>query len=464
MSAMNTNEMNTAVAEVVLTAKQIKAKADYAKRKAKKQQELAIVEKEIRYYVLSNSNLEQVETAPSLDEYEIDCENEIDGATEITYKKIGTDEVGNDVDEESEVEESEEEEETDNYRFNDCEDCGDEFDNEGNPSLKYCENCDDHHPHIPTLVEIAETLAVAVVEEKVKKTTDSEDEDEVAMTTIQKRVAERQAKRDQEETEKNYLQWRQDNAERVLSEWVEDQISRINKCCEKDQKICLAVIHSGIGEDNHTILTQVANCVGDDFLSDVVKTAYENTIAKKVVATKVGGGMNRAVRKGKIPEKKPVGEQKAFLGEKKVLGERENRKIFKDGELLKHQIRGCIKLKGGADAYNGNNVWTCRYRKDEDLFRCKVEGGGLLTERVENMVKKLKKTFEGEWVIGRELEGVVFQFESLNQFAAVHNAIWRPNDPSSCESIWKGGNVRLVRKDGDNEMMDIKNLPLLKDE
>jgi hypothetical protein len=77
------------------------------------------------------------------------------------------------------------------------------------------------------------------------------------------------------------------------------------------------------------------------------------------------------------------------------------------------------------------------------------------------MVKKLKKTFEGEWVIGRELEGVVFQFESLNQFAAVHNAIWRPNDKSSCESIWKGGNVRLVRKDGDNEMMDIKNLPLL---
>lgn len=170
MSAMNTNEMNnTAVAEV-LTAKQIKAKADYAKKKAKKamkQQELVVVEKEIRYYVLSNSNLEQVETPPSLDEYEIDCENEIDGATEITYKKIGTDEVGNDVDEESEVEESEEEEETDNYRFNDCEDCGDEFDNEGNPSLKYCENCDDNHPHIPTLVEIAETLAV--VEEKVKK-------------------------------------------------------------------------------------------------------------------------------------------------------------------------------------------------------------------------------------------------------------------------------------------------------
>ena len=205
----------------------------------------------------------------------------------------------------------------------------------------------------------------------------------------------------------------------------------------------------GCGDGSDAILEAIDD---DQYLEDLVKSAYGETLAEGV--KKRGGGASKK-------EKKPVGEQKAFLGEKRALGERENRKIFENGELLKHQIGGCIKLSGGAGAYNGKNVWTCRYRKDEDLFRCKVEGSCKLTERVDKMVKKLKKTFEGEWVIGRELEGVVFQFESLNQFAAVHNAIWRPNDKSSCESIWKGGNVRLVRKDGDNEMMDIKNLPLL---
>jgi len=281
---------------------------------------------------------------------------------------------------------------------------------------------------------------------------EDEDEDEKMLKIYQKKVMEKQMKKMKEQAEANYGQWREENAERVLEEWVEDQIKRIRKCCEKDTYINAVVVNMGCGEGSDVILTAIADAGNEELLEDLVRGAYGETLAGDV--KKRGGGASKK-------EKKPVGEQKAFLGEKRALGERENRKIFENGDLLKHQIGGCIKLSGGAGAYSGKNVWTCRYRKDEDLFRCKVEGKCKLTERVDKMVKKLKKTFEGEWVIGRELEGVVFQFESLNQFAAVHNAIWRPNDKSSCESIWKGGNVRLVRKDGDNEMMDIKNLPLL---
>lgn len=283
---------------------------------------------------------------------------------------------------------------------------------------------------------------------------EDEDEDEKMLKILQKKVEEKKMKKMMEQAEANYGKWRQENAERVLNSWVEDQRTRIRKCCERDGFINPIVVNMGIGSMSSEILTAITDCdeLGGDLLEGIVKGAYGQTLAEGV--KKRGGGASKK-------EKKPVGEQKAFLGEKRALGERENRKIFENGELLKHQIGGCIKLSGGAGAYNGKNVWTCRYRKEEDLFRCKVEGSCKLTERVDKMVKKLKKTFEGEWVIGRELEGVVFQFESLNQFAAVHNAIWRPNDKSSCESIWKGGNVRLVRKDGDNEMMDIKNLPLL---
>ncbi len=285
---------------------------------------------------------------------------------------------------------------------------------------------------------------------------DNEDEEEAEkmLAIYQKKVNDIKMKKMMEQAEANYGKWRQENAEKVLSSWVEDQRNRIRKCCERDGFINPIVVNMGIGSMDSEILKAIEDCdeLGEELLEGIVKGAYGQTLAGDV--KKRGGGASKK-------EKKPVGEQKAFLGEKRALGERENRKIFENGELLKHQIGGCIKLSGGAGAYNGKNVWTCRYRKEEDLFRCKVEGSCKLTERVDKMVKKLKKTFEGEWVIGRELEVVVFQFESLNQFAAVHNAIWRPNDKSSCESIWKGGNVRLVRKDGDNEMMDIKNLPLL---
>lgn len=280
----------------------------------------------------------------------------------------------------------------------------------------------------------------------------SEDEDEKQLRLLQKKVEEKKMKKMRLQAEAFYTQWREENAERVLEDYIEDQRRRIRKCCEKDPYINAIVVNMGCGEGSDVILTAIADAGEEQMLNDLVRSAYGQTLAGDV--KKRGGGASKK-------EKKPVGEQKAFLGEKRCLGERENRKIFNDGELLKHQIGGVIKLSGGASAYNGKNVWTCRYRKEVDLFRCKVEGKCKLTERVDKMVKKLKKTYEGEWVIGRELEGVVFQFESLNQFAAVHNAIWRPNDKSSCESIWKGGNVRLVRQDGDNEMMDIKNLPLL---
>jgi hypothetical protein len=52
-------------------------------------------EEEVRHYILFDYNLTQVDTAPNLEEYEVESELVIDGATEITYKKIGTDEGGN---------------------------------------------------------------------------------------------------------------------------------------------------------------------------------------------------------------------------------------------------------------------------------------------------------------------------------------------------------------------------------
>lgn len=309
---------------------------------------------------------------------------------------------------------------------------------------------------VETEASEVESETSEVEEEEVDETAEvedsSEDEDEKQLRLLQKKVEEKKMKKMRLQAEAFYTQWREENAERVLEEYIEDQRRRIRKCCEKDPYINAIVVNMGCGEGSDVILTAIADAGEEQMLNDLVRSAYGQTLAGDV--KKRGGGASKK-------EKKPVGEQKAFLGEKRCLGERENRKIFNDGELLKHQIGGVIKLSGGASAYNGKNVWTCRYRKEVDLFRCKVEGKCKLTERVDKMVKKLKKTFEGEWVIGRELEGVVFQFESLNQFAAVHNAIWRPNDKSSCESIWKGGNVRLVRQDGDNEMMDIKNLPLL---
>lgn len=310
----------------------------------------------------------------------------------------------------------------------------------------------DDDASVETEASEVESETSEVEETETADVEDSEDEDEKQLKLLQKKVEEKKMKKMMEQAEAFYEQWREENAERVLQDYIEDQRRRIRKCCEKDPYINTIVVNMGCGEGSDVILTAIADAGEEQMLNDLVRSAYGETLA---VDVKKRGGV--ASKK----EKKPVGEQKAFLGEKRCLGERENRKIFNDGELLKHQIGGVIKLSGGASAYNGKNVWTCRYRKEVDLFRCKVEGKCKLTERVEKMVKKLKKTFEGEWVIGRELEGVVFQFESLNQFAAVHNAIWRPNDKSSCESIWKGGNVRLVREDGDNEMMDIKNLPLL---
>jgi hypothetical protein len=54
---------------------------------------------EIVYYILSNYNLTAVESEPSLDEYEVESILTVDGRTEITYKKIGSDEGGNEDDE-----------------------------------------------------------------------------------------------------------------------------------------------------------------------------------------------------------------------------------------------------------------------------------------------------------------------------------------------------------------------------
>jgi hypothetical protein len=386
-----TNELNKMNAELNLTEKQIKNQIAYQKRKAKLALEAEAKKKEAVENATMEMNDNNVASVELIDE-------EVDDVASVEL-------IDEEVDDDASVETEESEVESETS-------------------------------------EVEETETVE----------DSEDEDEKQLRLLQKKVEEKKMKKMMEQAEAFYEQWREENAERVLTDYIEDQRRRIRKCCEKDPNINAIVLNMGCGEGSDVILTAIADAGEEQMLNDLVRDAYGQTLAGDV--KKRGGSASKK-------DKKPVGEQKAFLGEKRVLGERENRKIFNDGELLKHQIGGVIKLSGGASAYNGKNVWTCRYRKDADLFRCKVEGKCKLTERVDKMVKKLKKTFEGEWVIGRELEGVVFQFESLNQFAAVHNAIWRPNDKSSCESIWKGGNVRLVRQDGNNEMMDIKNLPLL---
>jgi hypothetical protein len=58
--------------------------------------------KKVVYYILSNYNLTQVESEPSLEEYEQESHLEVDGRTEITYKKIGSDEGGNPEDSDDE--------------------------------------------------------------------------------------------------------------------------------------------------------------------------------------------------------------------------------------------------------------------------------------------------------------------------------------------------------------------------
>jgi hypothetical protein len=51
------------------------------------------------YYILSNYNLTQVLCEPSVEEYEEESRIVVNGRTEITYKKIGSDEGGNSDDE-----------------------------------------------------------------------------------------------------------------------------------------------------------------------------------------------------------------------------------------------------------------------------------------------------------------------------------------------------------------------------
>lgn len=86
------------------------ARERYAKKKALK------LKPKPRYFILENYTLTTVETAPSLEEYEVESYLIIDGIPEITYKKMGTDEGGNAQEEESDDDSDD--------GFEDCEDCG----------------------------------------------------------------------------------------------------------------------------------------------------------------------------------------------------------------------------------------------------------------------------------------------------------------------------------------------------
>ena len=97
---MNTNTDTVAKKEKQRLRKNQLARERYAKKK-------------IRYSILENYTLTTVKTAPSLEEYEVESYLIIDGITEITYKKMGTDEGGNYQEEESDDDNEEEEEEED---------------------------------------------------------------------------------------------------------------------------------------------------------------------------------------------------------------------------------------------------------------------------------------------------------------------------------------------------------------
>jgi hypothetical protein len=77
------------------------ARERYARKKA------VSLKPKPRYYIMENNNLTEVETAQSLEEYEVESYLIVDGIPKITYKKMETDEEDDDED-----------------GFEDCEDCG----------------------------------------------------------------------------------------------------------------------------------------------------------------------------------------------------------------------------------------------------------------------------------------------------------------------------------------------------
>jgi len=125
-------------------------------------------------------------------------------------------------------------------------------------------------------------------EEVDEEEEEEEDEDEKELKRLQKKVAEKKMKKMMEDAEANYGQWRVDNAERVLEEYIEDQRRRIRKCCEKDTYINKTIVSMGCGEESSVILTAIADSGDEALLEDLVKSAYGETLAGDV--KKRGGG------------------------------------------------------------------------------------------------------------------------------------------------------------------------------
>jgi|LakMenEpi03Aug12_release.lakeMendotaPanAssembly.Ray.scaffolds.fasta_scaffold33757_6 hypothetical protein len=130
--------------------------------------------------------------------------------------------------------------------------------------------------------------SASVETEDKEEEDEEEDEDEKQLRLLQKKVAEKKLKKMMEQAEANYGQWREDNAERVLEEYIEDQRRRIRKCCEKDPYINKIVVNMGCGESSDVILTGIADAGDGQLLEDLVKSAYGETLAGDV--KKRGGG------------------------------------------------------------------------------------------------------------------------------------------------------------------------------
>ena len=140
---------------------------------------------------------------------------------------------------------------------------------------------------------------------------EEEDEDEKQLRLLQKKVEEKKMKKMMEQAEANYGQWREENAERVLEEYIEDQRRRIRKCCEKDPYINATVVNMGCGEDSGALLTAIADEGNQQLLEDIVKSAYGETLAgdvKKRDGAK-GGAISFKETKGWITFVKQVANE-----------------------------------------------------------------------------------------------------------------------------------------------------------
>ena len=208
------------------------------------------------------------------------------------------------------------------------------------------------------------------------------------------------------------------------------------KCCEQWRSIRL------------TQLQQQA----DNILADIAKV--KSMTIEEISATELPARTAKVAR----PKAEPKADGVKSTSKVVAVEKRDESKIFNNGEKIYHQIKKVIGLDYKAN-FEGLNVWSATYDLQNNKFVMRVTESIVATERfVKTKTAKKAGIHIGDNIIGKDLE-----FEGVNAFATAHNAIYRPNDPSSCESPWKGGNVRLERTDEKgNRFTSIFDLPVIR--